>query len=145
MAVNSVARLQARLRAPRLHADASPELKKARALLALMPKMDEARWTEAVKKLYRSERVEGPRATSWLLNVLAAQAPGGRERLWLRAQADNAMEEACQQRRLRKGWQQLGVDDPWWAVHDPPKAPWLARYNSEPCVKWPSCATAAAG
>ena len=126
---------------PRLHAEASPELKRARALLALMPQLDEARWTKALKTLYRSERIEGPRAVSWLLNVLASQAPGGQDRLWLRAQADTAMEDSCQQRRLRKGWQQFGVDDPWWAVHDPPKAPWLARYNSEPCVK---CATAAA-
>ena len=66
---------------PRLHAEASPQLKKARALLALMPKLDEARWTQAVKKLYWSERVEGPRACSWMLNVLASQTPGGEERI----------------------------------------------------------------
>ena len=57
---------------PRLHAEASPELKKARALLVLMPKLDEARWTQAVKTLYQSERIEGARAVSWLLNVLAS-------------------------------------------------------------------------
>ena len=87
---------------PRLHAEASPELKRARALLALLPKLDEARWTKALKTLYRSERIEGPRAVSWLLNVLASQAPGGQDRLWLRAQADTAMEDSCQQRRLAK-------------------------------------------
>ena len=70
---------------PRLAAEASPELKRARALLALMPKLDEARWTKALKTLYRSERIEGPRAVSWLLNVLASQAPGGQDRLWLSA------------------------------------------------------------
>ena len=120
---------------PRLHADASPQLKKARALLALLPKLDEARWTQALKTLYRSDREEGPRATSWLLNVLASQTPGGPERIWLRTQADNAMEECCQQRRLRKGWQQYGVDDPWWVVHDLPKEPWLPRYNSAPTLR----------
>ena len=119
---------------PRLHAQASPELKRARALLDLMPKLDEARWTAALKTLYRSEQVEGPRAVSWLLNVLASQAPGGADRLWLRAQADTAMEDSCQQRRLRKGWRQFGVDDPWWVVHDPPKE-WLPRYNSEPALR----------
>ena len=119
---------------PRLAAQASPELKRARALLALMPKLDEARWTQAFTTLYRSEQVEGPRAVSWLLNVLASQAPGGQDRLWLRAQADNAMEESCQQRRLRKGWRQFGVDDAWWVVHDPPKE-WLPRYNSEPALR----------
>ena len=120
--------------APRLHAEASPELKKARALLDLMPKLDEARWTEAVRKLYWSEQVEGPRACSWLLNVLASQTPGGQDRIWLRTQADLAMEESCQQRRLRKGWRQFGVDDAWWVVHDPPKE-WLPRYNSEPALR----------
>ena len=120
---------------PRLAAEASPELKRARALLALMPKLDEARWTQAFKTLYRSEQVEGPRAVSWLLNVLASQAPGGADRLWLRAQADVAMEESCQQRRLRKGWRQFGEDDAWWVVHDPPKEPWLPRYNSEPALR----------
>ena len=120
---------------PRLAAGASPELKRARALLDLMPKLDEARWTQAFKTLYRSEQVEGPRAVSWLLNVLASQAPGGQDRLWLRAQADVAMEESCQQRRLRKGWRQFGEDDAWWVVHDPPKEPWLPRYNSEPALR----------
>ena len=119
---------------PRLHAQASPELKRARALLGLMPQLDEARWTRALKTLYRSEQVEGPRAVSWLLNVLASQAPGGADRLWLRTQADHAMEESCQQRRLRKGWRQFGVDDAWWVVHDPPKE-WLPRYNSEPALR----------
>ena len=119
---------------PRLHVEASPQLKKARALLALMPKLDEARWTQAVKKLYQSEREEGPRATSWLLNVLASQTPGGQDRIWLRTQADLAMEESCQQRRLRKGWRQFGEDDAWWVVHDPPKE-WLPRYNSEPALR----------
>ena len=119
---------------PRLHAEASPELKRARALLALMPKLDEARWTKALKTLYRSERIEGPRAVSWLLNVLASQAPGGQDRIWLRTQADLAMEDSCQQRRLRKGWQRFGVDDPWWVVHEPPKE-WLPRYNSAPTLR----------
>ena len=116
-------------------AEASPELKRARALLALMPKLDEARWTQAVKTLYRSERIEGARAVSWLLNVLASQTPGGQDRIWLRTQADLAMEDSCQQRRLRKGWRQFGEDDPWWVVHEPPKEPWLPRYNSEPALR----------
>ena len=120
---------------PRLHAEASPQLKKARALLALMPKLDEARWTQLVKKLYWSEQVEGPRACSWLLNVLASQTPGGQDRIWLRTQADLAMEESCQQRRLRRGWRQFRVDDAWWVVHDPPKEPWLPRYNSAPTLR----------
>ena len=138
MAVNSVARLQARLRAAAAPASEPAAEEGSRAespLIALLPKLDEARWSQALKRLYQSEREEGPRAVSWLLNVLATQAPGGQDRIWLRSQADNAMEECCQQRRLRKGWQQFKVDDPWWVVHEPPKEPWLPRYNSEPTLR----------
>ena len=34
-------------------------------------------------------------------------------------------------RRIRKGWQQFGVDDPWWVVHSP-RRQWIPRFHSEP-------------
>ena len=58
---------------------------------------------------------------------MVRRVPDGR---FLRAQADVLMEECCTMRRLRKGWQQFGVDDPWLVVH-PPNDPWLPRYRSE--------------
>ena len=90
--------------------------------------------TRAFKKLRQSCPVEGNRACSWLLNVMASQAPPGKDRIFLRDQADILMEDCCVSRKLRKGWQQFGVDDPWRVVHDPPKE-WLPRYSSEPVLR----------
>ena len=72
---------------------------------------------------------------------------GGQERRWGQAafmmrfgprDAQNrpavSLHERRKQRRLRKGWQQYGVGDPWWVVHDSPKE-WLPRYNSAPTLR----------
>ena len=61
---------------------------------------------------------------------MARRVPDGR---FFRAQADALMEECCTMRRLRKGWQQFGVNDPWLVVH-PPREPWLPRYSSAPAL-----------
>ena len=119
---------------PALHPEASPQLKQARALLALLPRLNEQQVTRAFQKLRQTCPVEGNRACSWLLNVMASNAPPGKDRIFLREQADILMEDCCVSRKLRKGWLRFGVDDPWWVVH-PPQEPWLPRYSSEPLLR----------
>ena len=41
--------------------------------------------------------------------------------------------DAAIMRRIRKGRQSFGVDDPWWVVHDKPQQS-IARYHSEPSL-----------
>ena len=113
-----------------LHPQATPQLKMAKSLLALLPHLDGPRWLRALQTLRSTDRVEGPRACAWLLNTMARRVSDGR---FLREQADVLMEECCAMRRLRKGWQQFGEGDPWWVVH-PPNDPWLPRYSSAPAL-----------
>ena len=103
-------------------------------LLHLLPQLDEECWTLAVKKLREWDQVEGPRACAWLFNGLARQVKPGKDRIYLRNQADILAQEAVGMRRIRKGWQQFGVDDPWWVVHEP-RREWIPRYHSEPALK----------
>ena len=48
-------------------------------------------------------------------------------------QMDIAKNDAAVMRRIRKGWQAFGVNDPWWVVHDTPVRP-MARYNSDSVI-----------
>ena len=57
----------------------------------------------------------------------------GSDRHWMLNRADALLEEAAVMRKLRKGWSQYGVDDPWFVVY-PERQPWLPRYHSEPIL-----------
>ena len=117
---------------PALHSGASPQLKQARALLALLPRLDEQQMTRAFHKLRQTCPVEGNRACSWLLNVLASQAPPGRDRIFLREQADIVMEDCCVSRRLREGWQQYGLPSVYDVLEHPSFPRQVPRFHSAP-------------
>ena len=117
---------------PALHPEATPQLKQARALLALLPRLDEQQMTRAFHKLRQTCPVEGNRACSWLLNVLASQAPPGRDRIFLREQADIVMEDCCVSRRRREGWQQYGLPSVYDVLEHPSFPRQVPRFHSAP-------------
>ena len=112
-----------------LEAD-SPQRRLARLLLVQLPTLDQATFTRRLEGIRRSDPVQGAQAASWLLSSLARPLKG-RERRQMLEQADLLTEEAAVMRRLRKGWSQYGVTDPWFVVH-PVRQPWLPRYHSAP-------------
>ena len=63
----------------------------------------------------------------WLLMTLARMTPAGKDRIFFLEQADIVKDEEVAMRKLRKGWSQYGVTDPWFVVH-PEKEPWLPRH-----------------
>ena len=115
-----------------LEAD-SPQRRLARLLLVQLPTLDQATFTRRLEGIRRSDPIQGALAASWLLSSLARRLKG-RERLRMLEQADLRMEEAVVMRRLRKGWSQYGVTDPWLVVH-PQREPWLPRYHSAPVMR----------
>ena len=115
-----------------LEAD-SPQRRLARLLLVQLPTLDKATFTRRLEGIRRSDPIQGPVAASWLLSSLARRLKG-RERLRMLEQADILTEEAVVMRRLRKGWSQYGVTDPWFVVH-PVRQPWLPRYHSAPVMR----------
>ena len=74
-----------------------------------------------------------PTAVAWGLQQMATMQPSGKDRNMILNQMDLAKNDEAIMRRIRKGWQAFGVDDPWWVVHDTPVRP-MARYNSEPII-----------
>ena len=111
----------------------SPQRRLARLLLVQLPTLDQATFTRRLEGIRRSDPVEGALAGSWLLSSLARRLKGC-ERLQMLEQADLLTEEAVVMRRLRKGWSQYGVTDPWLVVH-PERQPWLPRYHSAPVMR----------
>ena len=117
---------------PALCGGASPQLKLARLLLAQMP--DQATFTRCLQAIRMSDSIHGPLALHWMFTTLARAVPPGKERVFYLEQADIVKNEAVLMRRLKGGWSNFGVDDPWDVVH-PPKEPWLPRYHSEPILR----------
>ena len=111
----------------------SPQRRLARLLLVQLPTLDQATFTRRLEGIRRSDPVEGPLAGSWLFSSLARRLRG-RERLQMLEQADLLTEEAVVMRKVRKGWSQYGVTDPWFVVH-PERQPWLPRYHSAPVMR----------
>ena len=111
----------------------SPQRRLARLLLAELHTLDQATFTRRLEGIRRSDPVEGNLAASWLASSLARRLRG-RERRQMLEQADLLTEEAVAMRRLRKGWSQGGVTDPWFVVH-PVRQPWLPRYHSAPVTR----------
>ena len=111
----------------------SPQRQLARLLLVQLPTLDQATFTRRLNGIRLSDPVQGSQAASWLLSSLARRMTG-RERRYLLEQAALLTEEAAVMRRLRKGWSQCGVTDPWFVVH-PERQPWLPRYHSAPVMR----------
>ena len=101
---------------PELHPKASRQLKMARHLLQLLPRLDANRFQKAMEKLRATHQVEGPRACAWMANTMANSAPYGKDRRFMLEQADLFIEESCVMRKIEKGWKQYNVDDPWDVV-----------------------------
>ena len=112
--------------------DASPQLKVARLLLKLIPKMDEKEFKRRLRALRASDPVEGPLALHWLFSAIARAAPPGKDRIFFLEQADVVMEEAVAMRKIRKGHAQYGMS-PWDVVHYKPPA-CIPRYHSCPAL-----------
>ena len=89
-----------------------------------------------LRAIRASDPIQGPLAVHWLLTTLARMTPAGKDRIFFLEQADIVKEEEVVMRKLRKGWSQYGVSDPWFVVH-PWKEPWLPRYNSAPALLSP--------
>ena len=111
----------------------SPQRRLARLLLAELHTLDQVTFTRRLNGIRLSDPIQGPLAASWLVSSLARRLKG-RERLQMLEQADLLTEEAVVMRRLRKGWSQYGVTDPWFVVH-PERQPWLPRYHSAPVTR----------
>ena len=119
----------------------SPQRRLARLLLVQMPRLDLATVSRRMMAIKNSDPVQGPIAISWLLSTMArlAERPRGAlskgsDRHWMLDQAEALMVEAAVMRKLRKGWSQFGVGDPWFVVH-PQTKPWLPRYHAEPILR----------
>ncbi len=102
-------------------------------LLRLLPKLTRHQFEYRLRQLYFTDSVDGPEAVAWGLQVMANRSPPGPDRRFFLEQMDSARNDAALMRKVRKGWQTFGVDDPWWVVHQPPLRQ-LARYNSEPML-----------
>ena len=121
---------------PALCSNASPQLRLARLLLAQARQLDAATMSRRLRAIRASDPIQGPLAVHWLLTTLARMTPAGKDRIFFLEQADIVKEEEVVMRKLRKGWSQYGVSDPWFVVH-PWKEPWLPRYHSAPALRSP--------
>ena len=85
-----------------------------------------------LRAIRASDPIQGPLAVHWLLTTLARMTPAGKDRIFFLEQADIVKDEEVAMRKLRKGWSQYGVTDPWFVV--PEMELWLPRYNSAPAL-----------
>ena len=103
-------------------------------ILLQLPQLSQSGWEKKCSILDRTDSVEGPEAVAWGLQMMATMCPPGADRVTILEQMDKARDDAANMKRIRKGWQEFGVDDPWWVVHDAPVRQ-MARYNSEPLLR----------
>ena len=114
--------------------DASKHKRCMAMILLQLPQLSQSEWEKRCSQLYRTDSVEGPEAVAWGLQIMAMLHPPGAGRVTILEQMDKARNDAAIMKQIRKGWQEFGVDDPWWVVHDKPVRQ-MARYNSEPVFK----------
>ena len=102
-------------------------------LLNQLPQLSQSEWNRRCERLYASDSILGPEAIAWGLELIARVNPPGKERNAVLEQMDNAKTFAHVMRKIRKGWEGFGVDDPMHIIYDI-RSPVLARYNSEPIL-----------
>ena len=117
-----------------LSKDAGKHKKCMALILRLLPQMPQSEWERRCRQLYRTHSVEGPEAVAWGLKLMATIHPPGKDRITILEQMDQARNDAAIMRKIQKGWQQYGFEDPWWVVHHKPEKQ-LPRYHSEPILK----------
>ncbi len=100
-------------------------------ILNQLPQLSQSEWNRRCERLYASDSILGPEAVAWGLELIARVTPLGIERNAVLEQMDNAKSAAHVMRKIRKGWQGFGVDDPMHIIYDI-RTPVLARYSSEP-------------
>ena len=103
-------------------------------ILGQLPQLSQSEWNQRCARLYASDSVYGPEAIAWGLQILATVNPPGIDRNTVLEQMDIAKGFAHDMRKIRKGWQGYGVDDPIVLI-DEIRTPALARYNSEPSFR----------
>ena len=114
--------------------DASKQKKCMALILRLLPTIQKKEFERRMRQLYNTDSVEGPEAVAWGMHIMAMKCESGTQRNFFLEQMDLARDDAALMRRIQKGWQQFGVTDPWWVVHDNCNAQ-LPRYNSEPILQ----------
>ena len=103
-------------------------------LLRLLPAIQKKEFERRMRQLYATDSVAGPEAVAWGLRMMATKCEPGEQRRFFLEQMDIAKNDAATMRRIRKGWLQYGVTDPWWVVHHT-ESKQLPRYNSEPILQ----------
>ena len=102
-------------------------------ILNQLPQLSQSEWNRRCERLYASDSILGPEAVAWGLELIARVNPPGMDRNIVLEQMDNAKSAAHVMRKIRKGWQGFGVDDPIDIIYDI-RTPVLARYNNEPTL-----------
>ena len=100
-------------------------------ILNQLPQLSQSEWNRRCERLFASDSILGPEAVAWGLELIARVNPPGIDRNTVLEQMDNAKSAAHVMRKIRKGWQGFGVDDPMHIIYDI-RTPVLPRYNSEP-------------
>jgi hypothetical protein len=102
-------------------------------LLCRINKLDKKSFNRQIKGLYESHSINGPLAVGWGMKMMATQSEPGEGRDFFLGEMYKCEEDANLMTRIKKGWSQYNVDDPWWVVHQKPEQQ-IARYNSEPIL-----------
>ena len=116
-----------------LSKDASKQRRCMAILLRLLPTIQKKEFERRMRQLYATDSVEGPEAVAWGLRMMATKCEPGEQRRFFLEQMDMAKNDAANMRRIKKGWLQYGVTDPWWVVHHS-ESKQVPRYNSEPIL-----------
>ena len=116
-----------------LSKDASKQKRCMAILLRLLPTIQKKEFERRMRQLYATDSMEGPEAVAWGLRMMATKCEPGEQRIFFLNQMDIARDDAATMRRIRKGWLQYNVTDPWWVVHHT-ESKQLPRYNSEPIL-----------
>ena len=116
-----------------LSKDASKQRRCMAILLRLLPTIQKKEFARRMRQLYATDSVDGPEAVAWGLRMMATKCEPGEQRRFFLEQMDKARDDAAIMRRIRKGWLQYGVTDPWWVVHDT-ESKQMPRYYSEPIL-----------
>ena len=111
--------------------DASKQVRLMALLLTQLHNLKREDFEKRMKAVYLSDALSGPRAIAWSMKVMATRCEPGPHRNFFLNQMRAAENDAAIMMRVRAGWRNFGVSDPWDVVY-PEKLPQIARYNSGP-------------
>lgn len=114
--------------------DESNEKRLACLLFIQMNRINNKEYTRRLKNIYNSDSIQGALAVAFFFNLMAMQIDTPKDRIFFLNEMKKCYDDVNNMKKIKKGWMEYNMH-PWYVVHHKPEKQ-IARYNSEPIIKY---------